>query len=775
MANFQSLTVNDTGNLTLPAGTSANRPTNTPTVVSFTATGSTTWTCPANVTQVEVLVVGGGGAGGGSNGGGGGAGGVIYTNVYLVVPTTVYTVVVGAGGATQVSSSSNKGNSGANSQFDKLIANGGGGGGVYSNGGGLGGGSGGGGSGGVGLGGSGTSGQGFAGGNALAGTSAPYSTGGGGGAGGAGGNGGGSAAGNGGQGLLYNISGTPTWYAGGGGGGTGTSGTFGLGGIGGGAPGVSGTSVTNNTAGTANTGGGGGAGSDGLGVGSAGGSGIVILRYSLTASNTVPTAQTRFNTVTGVLETYNLKNNWETASASDDVVKNGLVMHLDGARYTSGSTTWTDISPIGSNATLTGSPTYSTLGGGSLYFNGSSQYGSVNNLTSTQEISAFVVVNVSANLGGYKSWIGSNNNAGGTDYTTGFDLGMGGGSATTSVSYIDLEGSGLTQIQSYINAIPFGTWFSIGFTANTNYESLYINGKMVATYNRATPGSSISLANIIIGGRPNAGTTASPNTGYLFNGYMGATMLYTRSLSQAEMKQNHNAYAQRFGITTVPTNNNMTLWYDTILPISYYGTGATSWINDISGQNNHGQITGASYNTTNGASIAFSGTANASYISIPPSSISPGVQISTAAWAYGVSETASSFIEARDGDNVRIYNHHLTWVDGTVYFDAGQQSVTERVSKLTSSTSEYYGWHHWCFVKDAISGVMNIYKDGILWHTGFGNYMPIGNCAQVKIGSYADGSNNWTGRLGAVQLYNWALSAADVYNFYQTQRGRYGV
>jgi hypothetical protein len=63
-------------------------------VQRFTATGTTSWTAPSDVTQVEVLVVAGG-AGGAS--GGGGAGGLIYNNSYPVTPGQTYTVTVGAG------------------------------------------------------------------------------------------------------------------------------------------------------------------------------------------------------------------------------------------------------------------------------------------------------------------------------------------------------------------------------------------------------------------------------------------------------------------------------------------------------------------------------------------------------------------------------------------------------------------------------------------------------------------------------------------------------
>ena len=80
----------------------------------------------------------------------------------------------------------------------------------------------------------------------------------------------------GGAGGTTSISATPTAYAGGGGGG-GYSGTAGAGGTGGGGAGGAGPNSAA-TAGTANTGGGGG-GASSSGATSAGGSGIVIIRY----------------------------------------------------------------------------------------------------------------------------------------------------------------------------------------------------------------------------------------------------------------------------------------------------------------------------------------------------------------------------------------------------------------------------------------------------------------------------------------------------------------
>lgn len=247
---------------------------------TFTSSGTFT---PATNGNVEVLVVAGGGVGGSAtSGGGGGAGGLIYKSS-VAVSAGATTVTVGNGGT-------GAGGNGENSFFGQLSAIGGGLGGVSYTKLATTGGSGGGGgwSSGFTAGATGTDGQGKAG-SAGKNYSCGASGGGGGGAGGVGGTVGNSdpgPAGSGGTGLQYSISGTPTYYAGGGGGGgyPSCSGIGGAGGTGGGGAGGD-VNNTNGGNGTSNTGGGGGGA--GGGTAGSGGSGIVIVRYPVTNDGTL--------------------------------------------------------------------------------------------------------------------------------------------------------------------------------------------------------------------------------------------------------------------------------------------------------------------------------------------------------------------------------------------------------------------------------------------------------------------------------------------------------
>lgn len=90
------------------------------TVVTQSANGVYTWTCPAGVTSamIECWGAGAGGGGGNSSRGGPGGGGGEYTQEpsYPVVPGVVYSYLVGAGGTG--GTTNNAGNSGSLSYFD---------------------------------------------------------------------------------------------------------------------------------------------------------------------------------------------------------------------------------------------------------------------------------------------------------------------------------------------------------------------------------------------------------------------------------------------------------------------------------------------------------------------------------------------------------------------------------------------------------------------------------------------------------------------------------
>lgn len=342
-------------------------------LVGYAPTGST----------VEYLVVAGGGSGGGvgvnmGSAGGGGAGGVLKyvssdasnnSQNPLSVAAGTYSVVVGGGGTAPGYVSQNGAN-GGNSSLGSLTAIGGGGGGSGSGGGGgttrpgSSGGSGGG--GGYsdtspGAGGPGTAGppiQGYNGGSG--GSGSPYGAGGGGGAGAVGGSGHGKA---GGIGVASYITGSNTTYGGGGGGGnqSSTPETNPAGGGGKGAYGITGGSFA--TAGTNGLGGGGGGGSNNSRIAANGGSGIVIIRYPVTS-----TQSATITSDTGVKYGSSTRSTKVVTTvgygfSQNKTLQNGTSYKLEAYVYTNGGAVTSDDAELYVNGSAI-TTTYTSVGSG---------------------------------------------------------------------------------------------------------------------------------------------------------------------------------------------------------------------------------------------------------------------------------------------------------------------------------------------------------------------------------------------------------------------------
>jgi len=393
MATLNSTTINDTGYLALPVGTTAQRGTEAAgTLVYFTSVGTTSWTVPSNVDTVEVLVVGGGGGGGSDMGGGGGGGGVVYEGAYNVNAGETITVTVGGGGSGAPAGQGQvRGSNGGNSVFGSITAYGGGGGASRHDGSGApagDGASGGGASGGRGNGTPAANASGYGGGNRGrqiynqgndgAWGDGYWYPGGGGGAGQIGF----TNPAHGGNGVPNNITGSIIYW-GGGGGGSGYSGQGGNGGLGGGGGGAvnttyggngynngsggggGGTSTWAQTPGGnagANTGGGGGGGShyNAGNQGGTGGSGIVIVKYNTQAGGVAPNAGSmRVNTDTGAAEFYSATGTWNSM-AIPFKIRTVITHHFMAGGYKS-SSAWNNV-----NRTTQATDTTLNLGDGSI-------------------------------------------------------------------------------------------------------------------------------------------------------------------------------------------------------------------------------------------------------------------------------------------------------------------------------------------------------------------------------------------------------------------------
>jgi hypothetical protein len=209
---------------------------------------------------------------------------------------------------------------------------------------------------------------------------------------------------------------------------------------------------------------------------------------------------------------------------------------------------------------------------------------------------------------------------------------------------------------------------------------------------------------------------------------------------------------------------------------SYPGSG-TSWV-DLSRNGNNGTLTnGPTFSSDANGSIVFDGTNDHAVLATP--SIMSGSRVSFCVWVKIISTKNGSIIWLEDGNDIRYFNVHLTWGDNSIYFDAGNGTGTsggvfDRINKSTTAT-ERSGWHYWCFTKNSSTGIMRIYLDGTLWHSGTGQNAPVASASMGLINKVdtASDTSHHNNAIASIKFYNRELSAVEILQNYNATKGRF--
>tara|TARA_B100000795_G_scaffold258238_1_gene232171 strand:+ start:7635 stop:11066 length:3432 start_codon:yes stop_codon:yes gene_type:complete len=144
-------------------------------------------------------------------------------------------------------------------------------------------------------------------------------------------------------------------------------------------------------------------------------------------------------------------------------------------------------------------------------------------------------------------------------------------------------------------------------------------------------------------------------------------------------------------------------------------------------------------------------------------------EVTISFWLNGNGEQPQndSVFDVYDQDGNRVLNIHLPWSNQRVYWDAGDASGYDRIDKEVDNIDQFKGvWNHWAFTKNATTGVMNIYLNGVLWHTGSGLDRSIGEIASFKLGrGQGNADNFYDGKLDDFQIWSKELDAATIANW----------
>ena len=232
-----------------------------------------------------------------------------------------------------------------------------------------------------------------------------------------------------------------------------------------------------------------------------------------------------------------------------NIVTSGLVLYLDAANYlsyTSGSTTWNDLSGNNNSGSLVNGPTFSSTNAGSIVFDGTNDYVGLGT-PSVLNITSSLTINTWVNLTAFPV----NENA--TMYEKGYDnindqtfLRFNNQSSINAIDCGTYGGNNyltrLTLTGSYANLITTGSWNNITGQYDGSSWNLYVNGTLLSqTITNQGPKPSTSPVSI---------GAAYISTGYFrfLNGRVASTQIYSRALTASEVLQNYNATKARFGL-----------------------------------------------------------------------------------------------------------------------------------------------------------------------------------------------------------------------------------
>jgi hypothetical protein len=413
--------------------------------------------------------------------------------------------------------------------------------------------------------------------------------------------------------------------------------------------------------------------------------------------------------------------------------------------------------------TLTNGPTYSSANGGSIVFDGADDY---TQLTSQNLIS----VDFSVEIWFYATKAVSSNQILFTSYNL-----PGGAQANTFIfniggSKVSVSTGGVPNATS-VTTISTNTWYHAiaTYTASNTTLRLYLNGNFEASVVDAV---SSGASSNYIGGSPGDNNTGT----WWFGGSIPVVRVYrNRALSAAEVTQNYNSLATKFGLstlssTTTPTiplmtanifapydpvydefsgtsfgagqgrymrqntdksvvvyneideitdfrdilRNGLILDLDAGMNASFNNTG-NSWY-DISGNNNTGMLTlGPTYDSANSGSIVFDGV-NDCVVVNSNASILPSAAYTKTVW-FNVSSFSSinNIISGGNGSS------HILWLSAGNILNAGHNGVWNVVS--STSPIALNTWYCATVTFSNTTG-WRLYLNGVVENRRTGNFFP---------------------------------------------------
>jgi hypothetical protein len=438
----------------------------------------------------------------------------------------------------------------------------------------------------------------------------------------------------------------------------------------------------------------------------------------------------------------------------------GPILYLDAVDYTGSGTAWP--AETGSNGVLVNAPTFEAPAPTYFSFNGTNESATTANLKASFS---------SSNSQTLEIWVRTSSDNGVVISQQGISpIASGYHLSVMEIVAGDLK-VGLWQagtVNVTVGAVTRDEWQQYVLTYNdaTNTLTGYINAGSSAT--------------VILENDPPApqwyyalcqADATSMGDGSFLAADIGLFRVWNSALSAAQVQELYNENVARFSNSVV--TSNLVAYWDPDLVASYPGTGTT--INNLTATSLPGTMSNITYTDPY---FAYNGTS--SQVSIADNAaLEPGAGDWTMeVWVNQTVNTGSQVILGKfdPGGGSNDVSYAIRVSSGNVRADFGNGTTAMNTSNYTLTTGTWVQLVY-VFTNVANNNIIT-YVNGAQQATTTHSFTSLLNTpSNLYLGSYNNGeySQYYNGRIGITRLYNAALTAGQVLQNYNADRGVYGL
>jgi len=450
--------------------------------------------------------------------------------------------------------------------------------------------------------------------------------------------------------------------------------------------------------------------------------------------------------------------------------------------------TWTDKSTSAKNATAGGTPTY--VSGGGINFNGSSWFSNVSFAQNLSQRSIFIVMQETVHSSVYGVFPLIPNPSSGTDYQTTTGLSV---ETSNGLRFYGNSGS----YQSDIGNATLLVKAIYNDNMNTTAGSTFLNGTSINTVTAGYTAGTCSGYGVGSRWQGPSGISAS----LALNGVIFEIMYFNSPLGTTDRRNIEGYLAQKWGLTAgLPAGHpGLTQTLYSASPLARSLGGVTSTITftnkvpltivtgsliinlDTTSYTSGSTWTPAVGNVFNVtgtlSSVATPGGTALSYNGLSYAQDSSGITSTTMysytvdVWFYAAANASGSIIGEGGQANLGGWNITLISVNSntiSIGFWIGS------VYKLSVGSYTANTWTHVSYSYNSSTNAVIGYVNGVYVSTGTATKQwP--TTWFVNTGGASNPDTNFTGRIGALKVYNSVLSADEVKQNYNVLAARYGL